>query len=501
MPPMGRAAKRATKLAHGHLETIFGGPARTRVIVLFGCVLAMSSADTATVGASATQLRHALAINNTDIGLLVTVGSVVAAIASLPFGVLADRVRRNRTLGVSVLLWGIAMLWSATARTFSELLIARLFLGIVTAAAGPVIASMVGDYFPSSERGRVYSYMLTGELLGAGFGFAVSGDVAALSWRAAFVVLALPTFVLARAIMRLPEPVRGGSHPLPRTGDADTDQPGEPITEEHRHETDAQRVARKRGITPQPDMVLRSDPRRMGIWSAIRYVLKIRSNVILVIAGACGYFYLAGIETFGIEFVKGQYGIGQALANLLLLVIGAGAIVGVLVGGNASDALLHRRHVNARVLVAAVAATATVLLFLPAILTRSAITALPYLTFAAFALSAQNAPLDAARLDIVPPLLWGRASGITTLLRTLAQSLAPLLFGVVADLLGGGRAGLQWSFLIMLAPLSTNAVFLFKATRTYPRDVATAAASAAYERGPTAWRPAASGPAASGPAA
>src|SRR5580658_1222050 len=47
--------------AIGHkIEDLFGGPARTRVIVILGGVLALSSADTATVGASATPLRHAL---------------------------------------------------------------------------------------------------------------------------------------------------------------------------------------------------------------------------------------------------------------------------------------------------------------------------------------------------------------------------------------------------------------------------------------------------------
>ncbi|HEY1734562.1 MAG TPA: hypothetical protein VGG23_08955, partial [Acidimicrobiales bacterium] len=82
-----------------------------------------------------------------------------------------------------------------------------------------------------------------------------------------------------------------------------------------------------------------------------------------------------------------------------------------------------------------------------------------------------------ARLDIVPPLLWGRAEGIRGLLRTAAQSLAPVLFGAVADLLGGGRAGLQWTFLIMLIPLLANGVILLVALRFYPRDVATAAAA------------------------
>ena len=80
---------------------------------------------------------------------------------------------------------------------------------------------------------------------------------------------------------------------------------------------------------------------------------------------------------------------------------------------------------------------------------RSALTAVPYLIFAALFLSAQNPPLDAARLDIVVPGLWGRAEAVRTMVRTGAQALAPLLFGVVSDyIFGGGRTGLQWAFFV-----------------------------------------------------
>ena len=54
------------------------------------------------------------------------------------------------------------------------------------------------------------------------------------------------------------------------------------------------------------------------------------------------------------------------------------------------------------------AATATVILFIPAILTRDLIAALPYLIAAAFCLAAQNPPLDAARLGIMPAPLQGQ---------------------------------------------------------------------------------------------
>jgi hypothetical protein len=149
----------------------------------------------------------------------------------------------------------------------------------------------------------------------------------------------------------------------------------------------------------------------------------------------------------------------------------------VLASGPISDALLHRGHLNARITTAMVAATAAVLLFIPSFITHSAFTALPYVILAAAALSAQNPPIDAARLDIMPPWLWGRAEGVRTFLRTGAQSLAPLLFGAVSDyVFGGGTQGLKWTFVVMLAPLAAAAVFLYGARRLYPGDVATAGA-------------------------
>src|SRR5204862_7816011 len=100
-------------------------------------------------------------------------------------------------------LWGAAMLWSATASDFGELLWARLFLGAVTASAGPMVASLVGDWFGHWERGRIYGVILAGEYVGAGVGFAVTGNISTLSWRAARVLLAPPAFALALAVRHL----------------------------------------------------------------------------------------------------------------------------------------------------------------------------------------------------------------------------------------------------------------------------------------------------------
>src|SRR5207248_11000118 len=112
----------------------------------------------------------------------------------------------------SIVLWSAASLLSAFSTSYSSLLLTRLALGGVTATAGPAIASLTGDYFAARERGRVYAYILGGEIGGTAVGFIVSGSVASLiSWRAAFVLLAIPGFFLARTLWRtVPEPLRGG---------------------------------------------------------------------------------------------------------------------------------------------------------------------------------------------------------------------------------------------------------------------------------------------------
>ncbi|HUJ64418.1 MAG TPA: MFS transporter, partial [Acidimicrobiales bacterium] len=479
--------------ARRSLESTFGGPARTRVIILLALVLALSSADTSTVGASATELRQALHIGNTDIGLLVSVTGAVGALASVPFGVLVDRFNRINLLVASMLLWGLTMLGSATVNTFGALMLVRAFLGAVTAIAGPAVASLIGDYFPSAERGKIYGYVLGGELIGAGIGFFITGDVAAISWRAAFVLLAIPVFALAWQLRKLPEPARGGASWLMpgstsfvgrqqarRESDTTIAQPAP--APEGLGTSEAQKTAQQRGIKPDPTLILRTDPREMNILAATRYVLRVRTNVILILSSACAYFFLTGIQTFGLEFVGDQYGVHTIVANLLMLVVGAGAVGGVLVGGRLGDSLIRRGYISGRVLIAGVAALATVVLFIPPLLTKSPFTALPYVTAAAFCLTAQNPPLDAARLDIMVPLLWGRAEGIRTFLRTAAQSVAPVAFGGLSDLLGNNHSSLHITFLIMLLPLAGSGVILLRGLRYYPTDVATAAASlVAYE--------------------
>ncbi|WP_179155364.1 MFS transporter [Microbispora sp. GKU 823] len=429
--------------------------------------------------AVAVELKESLRITNTELGSLTAVSSASAALAVIPVGVLTDRVRRVRLLAASVVLWVLAMLAGGLADSYQWLLLSRPALGTVSATAGPTLSSLIGDFFPPGERARVYGFILSGEMLGVGFGLLVGGNLAhLLSWRAAFYLLALFGILLVIVITRkLPEPTRGGQGRLRPDGhppDAERDAGTAP------NRSDAVHFAlRDRGVEPNPVLMLRRDPTRMPMWEAALYVLRIRTNVVLIAASAVGYFFFAGLRGFGVLFVARQYGLTAAAVTGPALLVGFGALAGVLSGGRIADHLIRRGRLSARVIVPAVAYLTTAVFFVPALLTTS--TALPFFLVAAGCLAAANPPLDAARLDVVHFRLWGRAESIRTFLRMGAEAVAPVTFGFLADVLGSGGAtsarGLQYTFLIMLAPLVANAIILLHGRHSYPRDVATAAAS------------------------
>jgi MFS family permease len=499
----GRAARWVARWIRGEVVKRVGGPARARVVTLFGAVLALSGADAATVGSVAPQLEHSLHIGNAKIGLLSSVALLVGAIFTIPVGLLVDRIKRVPMLSLSILLWSVASLLSAFSSSYGNLLLTRLLLGAVTATAGPAIASLTGDYFPARERASVYAYILGGEVAGTAAGFIVSGTVASIiSWRAAFVLLAIPGFFLARELFRtVPEPLRGGQSRL-APGVVDLREAvAQPVEDAEAaeaappdHDEFGQEAIRRRGIEPDPRHVLRRDPRTLDIVAAVRYILSIPTNMLMIISSALGYFYFAGLSTFALLFVRGHFHASQATAELVLGLLVIGAMVGTLASGRLTDVLVRQGMLEARVWIPALSYLGAAALLVPGILASHLGQAVWFYVGGAALLSAANPPLDAARLDIMPAGLWGRAESTRTVLRSLAQALAPLLFGGLADLIAGiapkqapigthpvispGSArGLEISFLLMLGTLVAGGIFLVRARYTYARDVATAAAS------------------------
>lgn len=478
---------------------VSGGPARAQVVLVLACVLGLDSADVGMIGSIAGKLESALHITNTQLGVLSALPSLMTAVATIPVGLLADRLNRSRIIAVGVVVWCLAEAASGAASGWISLLLLRLAVGVGTSAAGPPVTSVVGDYFPAEDRARMWGLILTGELLGAGFGFLVAGEVASFSsWRWAFVALAVPGIVVAYALRRwLPEPARGGASRLPRgasevvgaeAAGADPEVHGD---DDDFEESEAQKEVEDQGIAPDQGLVLHEAPARLSLWRASVYVLRVPTNLTLIIASALGYFYFQGVETFGVVFVRGRYGLSHGTATLVLAGVGLAAIVGVVAGGAVADWRLQRGDVNSRIVIGGASFVLAALLFLPGLMIHSMGPAMAFFAAAGIAFGGRNAPLDAARLDVIHHRLWGRAEGVRTILRRLMSASAPIVFGAMADSLASGSSiegahgfganasarGLYLTFLVLLITLAAGGLLTFRAVKTYGRDVSTAIAS------------------------
>jgi predicted MFS family arabinose efflux permease len=432
------------------------------VVFALATVLALDAVDKTTLGALAPALKTQFSIGNGEIGMLASAFSIVGALATIPMGVLTDRARRVTLLVVSIGVWSVAMGAAAAATTFAMLFVARSALGVMTAACGPPVTSIVGDLFSPDVRGRVIGIVKSGELVGAAAGFAISGVlVAFFTWRSVFVVLGAIGVLVAFRVARVDEPARGGEGVV-EDGTRALDEPS------HLRE-----LVEEQDVDAKGELVLDGDAANMGLPAAMAYVMKVRTFVMIIAASASGEFFFSALQVFGVLLLVEQFGISNSTAALLIPAVGIAGFAGVIGGGRLGDVLLQRGVITARLEVGAWSYLLGAMCFVPVLVASSLAVAMPFLVLMGVFLTAPVAPLEAARLDVVHPQLRGRAESARTVARVAAQAAAPLLFGVLSEhLVGGGADGLRLTFLLFLPLLAVSSILLVLARRDYAREVA-----------------------------
>jgi sugar phosphate permease len=443
--------------------------AQRGVVFALACVLALDAADRTALGALAPALKSEFSIGNGEIGLLASAFSIVGGLATVPMGILTDRTRRITLIVVSIVIWTAAMGVAAAATTFAVLFVARIALGIVTAAGGPPVTSIVGDAFAPDIRGRVLGWVKSGELTGAGMGFLVTGVlVSFFSWRSVFVVLGAIGLLVAFRVSKVGEPPRGGGGGV--AGEGELDQ-----------ETELSELIEAEHIESKPELVVHEDLSEASLGTALGYVLRVRALALIIAATATGEFFFAALQVFGVLFLVDAFDVSTSTAALVIPAIGVAGFFGVIGGGRVGDRLIERGVITGRIHVGTWSYLIVSLLFVPVLLADSLAVALPFLVLVGVFLMAPVAPLEAARLDVVHPQLRGRAESARTLARVVAQSSAPLLFGVISEAFGGGADGLRIAFFVFLPFLALSSVLLVLAAREYPSEVASVQESTVTE--------------------
>jgi MFS family permease len=191
-------------------NTLFVAPGAVYALAVLFAINLMNFFDRQIIGGVGEGIRREWALSDTALGLLGTVFTLLYAVVGLPLGRLSDRIERRKILAAGVFVWSLLTAASGAARSFSQLIVARLGVGIGEATCSPASTSLLGDFFPAALRARAVAIWMLGLPLGLGLANGAGGWILQnWGWRNAFYLAALPGLVCAVFALMMREPARG----------------------------------------------------------------------------------------------------------------------------------------------------------------------------------------------------------------------------------------------------------------------------------------------------
>ncbi|MBK7812869.1 MAG: MFS transporter [Rhodocyclaceae bacterium] len=134
-------------------------------------------------------------------------------IAGIPVARWADRGSRKVIITAALVIWSAMTAACGLARSFAQLAVARVLVGIGEAGGSPPAHSLIADYFPPRQRATALAIYAWGVYIGAALAFLAGGYlIQRYDWRMAFLIVGLPGVALALLFgLTVREPPRGWS--------------------------------------------------------------------------------------------------------------------------------------------------------------------------------------------------------------------------------------------------------------------------------------------------
>jgi MFS family permease len=423
-------------------------------VVALAATVMLETGERGSLSQAADGIQAHFHVSDFWIGALPTSMTLIGVLGSIPFGHLADRMRRTFLLAAAMAVWTLVMGLNALAPTFFFLFLTRLGVGVVE-ANGPAAVSLLSDYYPVSERARRIGLYNSGALVGSALGLGLAGVfVDSWGWRSAFWMWIPFGIATVFMLLRAPEPARGHQ-------DADF---ADVMTG-----VEAVELAGKLELPP-PARVGTMDYANCTWQQAYREIFSIRSMWFGVVGITVSQALLSGLGFWGVPYFKEVFDLSASKAGLYVIIFGLGAAVGVVSGGFVADRLLRRGVVNARIYVVFVSTIIATAAFIPAFVSTDLSVTLPLFLVGGVFLTLPVAPADAMLTDVVVSPLRGRAAALRSMVRSLA-GIAPLVIGALK-----GLFGLQTALLMITPFYAVGGFIMLFAARTYPADLAFVAA-------------------------
>jgi predicted MFS family arabinose efflux permease len=368
-------------------------------------------------------LKHDLGVTDTQAGSLASAVYWSIVVFTFPVSILVDRWSRKRSVGIMVMLWSVATGIAAAVRTFPQLFMTRLGVGVGEAGYAPGGTAMISAMYPIEKRSRMTGLWNASIPLGSAIGVALGGVIATRwGWKHAFGIVAIPGFIIGVLFFFFARDYR--------------------------------------------TVKLERANRRMNVREIVRDFLHTPSLLLTYLAFAGNTFltsaYLIWLPSY---FVRTQ-GMAAGRAGLKASSIMLLAIIGAPLGGYLVDAWRKKRP-SARPLFAGLSTLLSAAIWLLAFGAFTGTAQYIVMMIAAMCTLLYLSGASAVTQDVVHPGLWAISYAICVIVQNLlGSSTGPIAVGAISD-----RYGLSAAMLaVPIASVLAGVLFLLAAA-FYRKDL------------------------------
>lgn len=386
-------------------------------------------------------IRASLKISDFQLSLLHGIAfALFYTIMGIPIGRLVDRRRRTTIIAIGIAVWSVMTSLCGFARSFAQLFLARIGVGVGEASLSPAAYSLLSDVFPARELPRAINIYTGAAYVGAGLATILGGaliaampviDLPAIGrlepWQAVFMAVGLPGLVVALWVLTLREPRRTG---LGKDGD----------------------------IQPGFGAVLRYVADRRG---AFGFTILGYSTAGIMWNGAMAWFPTFFMRAHG--WTVAESGLRYGLAVM------CGGTLGVIFGGWLTVHLRRIGYRDSNIRIGLITLTVAAPTGIAAMLVPSATAAVLLVAAFLFACAMPWGGAAAAIQEITPNRMRGQISAIYLFcLSLLGLGIGPAIVAGLTDHLFGRDSALPLSLALTIAVTAPiSALLLWRARKPY----------------------------------
>ena len=169
-----------------------------RLIPIAMIIYIISFMDRTNIGYAFAGIGHDFHVGKAEQGAAGGIFFIGYVLLQIPGGWLAEHWSAKKFIAVMIVCWGIVAMLCGAANNYTQLLIARFFLGVAEGGIWPAMLVLISHWFPVRERARAYSFWMANIAISSIITQPLSGWIVTVTdWRALFYIEGALPFIIA----------------------------------------------------------------------------------------------------------------------------------------------------------------------------------------------------------------------------------------------------------------------------------------------------------------